>query len=206
MAQSTFVSSLVQDQRRSTRAPLNMPIRVRWPEPLRHLIEVSQTLDVSRTGLLFYRADPCPLQARVWVTYPYSAENPATQPEIPARVVRVKTTPTGGHLVALHLEPQRRSVASVGKFNRRGGERSHVALPLSVRPAGAPWPEEAMTVDISNGGVLFRTARLYALGDNVRIVMTQGGWASNTEMDARVVRIEPEANSVEQRVALAFLR
>ena len=206
MAQLPFVSSLVDEQRRSARVPLNLPIRVRWQAPLRHTIEISQTLDVSRTGLLFYRQETCSLETRVWVTYPYSAEDSAAQPEIPARVVRVKSTPTGGHLVALHLEPQRRSVASVGKFNRRGGERSPVALPLRVRPAGAPWPEESMTVDVSEGGVLFRSARLYALGDCVRVTMAQGGWGTNAECDARVVRIEPEANSVEQRVALAFLR
>jgi Tfp pilus assembly protein PilZ len=124
---------------------------------------------------------------------------------MPARVVRVKTTPGGGQLVAVEFEQPRRSVPAVGKFNRRAAERRPLSLPLSLWPAGAPWPEYAMTLDLSDGGVLIRTPTVYSVGDRVRVALTYGSWTRRGELEAEVVRVEPVPDSVEQRVALAFL-
>ncbi len=198
-------SSTVQEQRRSARVQLNLPVRLRWQSALRQTVEVSQSLDVSRTGLLFYRTQPLPVNSRLWVMHPYSPENAGGHPETPARVVRVKTTPGGGQLVAVEFEFPRRSVAAVGKFNRRKSDRTSLALPVTVRRENIPWPEESMTLDVSPSGVAFRSAQQYAIGEEVRVKVAYGPWAAAGELRARVVRMEATPNSVEQRIALAFL-
>ena len=82
------------------------PVSERPPRqaPLGQCMEMAETLDVSRSGLLFYRTRPRPVAARLWVVYPFAADSP-TQPETPARVARVKTTPGGGQLVAVEFQP-----------------------------------------------------------------------------------------------------
>src|SRR5713226_6715469 len=164
-----FRPNLLIEHRRHPRAQLNLPVRLRWLGPLGQVTELAETLGVSRGGLLFYRRDSCPVNTRVWVTFPFRAETAGAQPETPARVVRVKTTPTGGHLVAVAFEEPRRPMHSVGGPNRRTCLSTPLAVPIRVRPNGTPWPEEAMTVDVSEHGLLFQTARQYALSDVVHV-------------------------------------
>ena len=191
------------EQRQRARIQLNLPVRLRWQGALRSFIEVTETLDASRNGLLLSLTQPCPVNATVWATFPYDPESPSEQPETPARVVRVKTPPTGGYLVAVEFKvPQRRLTPEAG-FNRRTKERIPIAFPIRVRPSATPWPEETMTIDISDGGVRFQTARQYAVGETLRVAVPYGPWASTGEVLARVVRIEPVAGSVEQHIALA---
>lgn len=198
------------ERRRHPRAQLTLPVRLRWPMPLGQLTEVTETLDVCRSGLLVYRREPCPVGATLWVTVPFDSALSLAQPETPARVARVKETPTGGHLVGIAFEPLRQSTgAAATGADRRGRERISLALPIRVRPAGAPWPEEAMTVDISDDGVRFSTARLYQAGDSVRITLPPGTpgseWGSTAEVPARVVRVAQRPGWVEQEVAVVLL-
>lgn len=200
-------SRAVEKQRRSSRVQLNLPVRIRWQGPLGQSLEFAETLDVSRTGLLFYRTAPMPVSARLWVTYPFSKENPSSQPETPARVARVKTTPGGGQLVAVEFQPLRRAAVPVAVANRRCGERTPVALAMSIRIPGVPWPEEAMTLDVSDGGMLFTTPRQYRIGETVRVTLAGGRWAAaHGELVARVIRVQPVPDSVEHHVALALER
>lgn len=198
-------TSKVLDQRRSARVQLNLPVRLRWQSALRQTIEVSESLDVSRTGLLFYRTQAMPVNSRLWVMHPYSPETPGGQPETPARVVRVKTTPGGGQLVAVEFEFPRRNAPAAGTFNRRRANRTPLALPLTVRRENIPWPEENMTSDVSPTGVAFHTAQQYAMGEELRVRVSYGPWAAAGELRARVVRLEPVQNSIGLRVSLAFL-
>lgn len=192
----------VTDQRRATRAQLNLPVRIRWQAPLGQCIETAETLDVSRSGLLFYRTQPRPVAARLWVVYPFSADSP-TQPETPARVARVKTTPGGGQLVAVEFQPLPRPTVVPSPPGKRYAERTAVALPVSVRRAGLPWGEEAMSLDVSDSGILFTTPQQYQVGERVRVALAAGRWAvAQSEMTARVVRVESVPDSVEHRVAI----
>jgi hypothetical protein len=213
--ETTLVPALMKEQRRHPRAQLSLPVRLRWLSPLGQLTEVTETLDVGRGGLLVHRREPCCVGARVWVTFPFDPSLLLAQPETPARVVRVATTPAGGNLVALELEPPRPSDAA-GRTHtrfareRRRHERLRLVLPIRVRPADSPWPEETMTVDISDDGVLFCTTRLYAAGDAIYIALPPrsfgGRWISPAELAARVVRITRDARSaVWQQVAAALL-
>jgi hypothetical protein len=194
---------VLSEQRRASRAPLNLPLRIRWQGPLGQSVETAETLDVSRTGLLFYRTQPMPVCARLWVVYPFSKENAASLPETPARVVRVKTTPGGGQLVAVEFQPLRSAAVPVEVANRRRGQRTPVALAMSIRTPGVPWGEEAMTLDVSDGGMRFTTPRQYRVGETVRVALAGGRWAAaQGELAARVVRVEPVPGSVEHHVAL----
>ncbi len=219
--ETSLVSTLTKEQRRHPRVQLNLPVRLRWLTPLGQLTEVTETLDVCRAGLRIYRREPCRIGAMVWVTFLFDSSLPLALPETPARVVRLATTPTGGNLVALEFEslPRHRDLlAALARIypgsvrNRRRRERIRLALPIRVRPPSSPWPEETMTVDLSDEGLMFCTTRLYIVGDTVFITLPRGSfggrWASPTELPARVVRIEKDARldgSVWQQVAVAVL-
>jgi hypothetical protein len=87
---------------------------------------------------------------------------------------------------------------------RRGRDRVLLAVPIRVRPADAPWPEETMTIDLNDGGVLFRSPRLYAPGDAVCVTLPYGRWADAGEVAGRVLRVQAVPGSNESRVAVAL--
>ncbi len=105
---ATFV-----DLRKHPRAQLQLPARIRWQGPLGMRLEVTQTVDVSRDGMLFRRNEPCERLARVWVAFPFDpAAGGSTQPETPARIVRVEPDASGGYWVALRFESATRTGSS----------------------------------------------------------------------------------------------
>ncbi len=201
---ATLAPLRIHDLRRHPRAPLSLPVRLRWLTPLGQLVELTETLDLSRGGLLASCRQPCPPHALLWVTFPYDpAADPAPQ-ETPARVARIKQTPSGGHLVAVKFVRPRPSTQAPLAGDRRSCERFPLALPIRVRAEGSPWPEETMTVDVSEKGVLFCTARLYAVGAAVHVVLSYARWAAAGEVLARVVRLARQPGSVEQQVGLVL--
>lgn len=183
--------------RRHPRAQLQLPVRVRWRGPIGMRLETTQTIDVSREGLFVLRAEPCELHTRVWVAFPFDSSVSMTgQPETPARVVRVEKAARGGCRVALHLELPPRVAPRPPGNERRSSPRIPFALPIFVRAAGAPWPEESMTQDISRGGARFSTARIFAEGDALLATLSWGEWERAGEMPARVVRVMPQENPI----------
>jgi hypothetical protein len=183
---ATFV-----DLRKHPRAQLQLPARIRWQGPLGMRLEVTQTVDVSRDGMLFRRNEPCERLARVWVAFPFDpASGGSTQPETPARIVRVEPDASGGYWVALRFESATRTGKLPADRERRNSERIPFALPIFVRPAGTPWPEEFMTQDISQHGTRFETSHIYAPGDKVLAKIPWGEWSTTGEIAGRVVRVE----------------
>jgi hypothetical protein len=177
--------------RKHPRAPLRLPTRIRWYGPLGMRLEVTKTIDASREGFLFHRDEPCELMARVWVAFPFDpAADAWLQPETPARIVRVESDPEGGFHVGVHLLlPPRRSPLPPAQ-ERRSSPRLSLALPVFMRPAGTPWPEESMTQDISQSGARFETPHIYEVGDPVLAKIPWGEWARAGEIPGRVVRVE----------------
>lgn len=179
------------EMRKHARAKLRLPARIRWHGPLGMRLEVTQTIDVSRGGLLIHRNQPCGVPARFWVAFPFDpTEAYATQPETPARVVRVEEVPTGGYRVGVRLLQPKRETPRPADRERRGTPRMPFALPIFVRPAGTPWPEESMTQDISGTGARFETSHIYAAGELVLAKIPWGEWSKAGEIPGRVVRVE----------------
>ncbi len=154
-------------------------------------VEVTPTVDVSREGVLLYRSEACEPQTRVWLVFPYDRSAGASaQPETPARIVRVARDENGGYWVAVRLESRRRGSSRPGDQERRRSERIPFALPIFVRLAGTPWPEESMTRDVSQNGTRFETSHVYAAGDTVLAQIPWGEWSKTGEISGRVVRVE----------------
>ncbi|HEX4001251.1 MAG TPA: PilZ domain-containing protein [Candidatus Acidoferrales bacterium] len=178
------------DLRKSPRARLHLPARIRWLGPLGMRLEITQTIDVSRDGLLIRRDEPCNPQARVWVAYPFEASAAAIQPETPARIARVHGGAKGGFYVGLQLLLPPRETPRAENDERRRSARFSFALPIFVRPAGSQWPEESMTQNISNHGVRFESARPYRIGELVLAKIPWGDWAKAGEIAGRVIRVD----------------
>jgi PilZ domain len=153
-------------------------------------LEVTETIDVSREGLLVHRREECEPACRVWVAFPFDSSAPSTnQMETPARIVRVQPDPIGGFRVALHLEAAPRALPLAPGDERRKSLRSPLALPIFVRRAGTPWPEESMTQDISDGGARFETSQIFAAGDTVHAMIPSGEWPKHGELTGKVLRV-----------------
>ena len=182
--------------RRHPRAQLQLPARIRWRGPFGMRLETARTIDIAREGLLVQRAEGCEMKARVWVVCPFSANTAnAAQPETPAEIVRVEKADAGGYRVALRLKISARSPALLAGQERRASARAPFALPIFVREAGTPWPEESMTLDISRTGARFVTARIFAQGDKLLATISWGEWAQEGEIPAHVVRVESQEDS-----------
>jgi PilZ domain len=178
------------DMRKSPRARLRLPARIRWLGPLGMRLEITETIDVSRDGLLIRRSEPCNPLARLWVAYPFNPSAATIQPETPARVARVHGGANGGFYVALQLQLPPRESPRAPDDERRRSSRFSFALPIFVRPSGSFWPEESMTQNVSNYGVRFESARTYKIGEMVRAKIPWGEWANAGELLGRVVRVD----------------
>lgn len=77
------VMPLPSERRSKDRSKLILPIRVRGEEGS----EETQTVDISRTGVLFKATRPYTVGQRVWVAVPFKPEQPPE--EIDSRVVRI---------------------------------------------------------------------------------------------------------------------
>lgn len=183
-------SSALTDMRKYPRARLQMGARIRWRSPLGMRLESTQTVDMSRGGILLDRAERCDVDASVWVVCPFDSASATIQPETPARVVRVEDLPGGNYRVALQLQPPERGAQREAATERRRSSRVPFAVPIFVRPMGAPWPEESMTHDISRSGARFTTTRIFAPGDSMLAKVPWGEWADCGEIAGRVVRVE----------------
>jgi hypothetical protein len=76
------------DSRQRRRVRMRLPVRLRWTTPFGQKIELVDTIDVSRSGLLVSTKEPHSPGMMAWATFPYDASLFDGQPEIPARVVR----------------------------------------------------------------------------------------------------------------------
>jgi len=76
------------DSRQRRRVQMRLPVRLRWTTPFGQKIELVDTIDVSRSGLLVSTKEPHAPGTTAWATFPYDASLSDGQPEIVARVVR----------------------------------------------------------------------------------------------------------------------
>jgi len=188
---------------------LNLPVRIRWHGPAGMRLEIAQTIDVGRQGLLLRRKEHCQPGARVWVAYPYDrTASPMAHTETAARIIRVERlaprvgpsqlvdrpsaaqSAAGDYRVALHFRSARAGNRVYRGVERRASARMYSAVPIFVRAANGRWPEEAMTQDLSHSGVRFETCQIYAAGDLVCAKIPWAGSAGAGELTGRVLRVE----------------
>jgi hypothetical protein len=81
------------DSRQHRRVHMRLPVRLRWTAPFGQKIELGETIDVSRSGLLVSTKESHTPGVTVWVTFPYDASLSNGQPEILARVARCNEVP-----------------------------------------------------------------------------------------------------------------
>src|SRR4030081_1945694 len=76
------------ESRQHRRVSMHLPVRLRWTAPFGQKIELGETIDVSRSGLLVSTKESHTPGVTLWVTFPYSAAPADGQPEILERVAR----------------------------------------------------------------------------------------------------------------------
>jgi hypothetical protein len=202
------------DQRRLVRAPLSLPVRIRWLGPFGLETEITQTVNASRAGLLILTMHQHGEGSPVWVTFPYDSERTSAEPEIPGSVTRCISSPEGTHAIGIKFQRNRQLFM---RFDRRQNPRVPLALLIRVTqsdrdPSGsyphavAPWPEETMTMDVSPNGLRFCTLRLYAADQHISVSLPDGRWLDGGKKRARVVRVdELKSDSPLLQVAAEFL-
>jgi len=180
------------DRRTHPRAPLRLPARIRWQGPLGMRVEMTETVDVSREGVLVRQKDARELLSRVWVVFPLvPGARISVEPEKPGRVARVVPADGGGYWVGVRVENADRGVRRPASEERRRSERIPCALPIFLRLAGTVWPEESMTHDLSSKGVRFETSQAYSPGQAVIAQIPWGEWSLRGQIQGRVVRVDP---------------
>jgi hypothetical protein len=96
----------VSELRRSRRAKIARPVRVRPSEPRdEHFEDLPISVNASKEGIYFTtRRESYYPGMRVFVTFPYSSAHDPMNCEYVAEVVRVEKLPNGKSGVAVHLK------------------------------------------------------------------------------------------------------
>lgn len=99
-------SKKYSNDRRSRRAKMVRPLRVRPSEPRdEHFEDLPSSLNVSKEGIYFLtRRDGYYPGMRVFVTFPFSSPHDPLNCEYVAQVLRVDKLPNGKFGVAVHLQ------------------------------------------------------------------------------------------------------
>ena len=94
-----------KEQRRSRRAKMARPIRVRPSDPRdAHFEDLPISVNVSKEGIYFHtRRETYYKRMRMFVTFPFSSPHDPMNCEYVAEVVRVEKLPNGKVGVAVHL-------------------------------------------------------------------------------------------------------
>ena len=95
-----------KDRRRTRRAKIARPLRVRPSEPRAdHFEEVTTSINASRDGVLFTtRRNAYYPGMRLFVTYPFTSASDPMNCEYVGEVMRVEKLPNGKFSVAVHLK------------------------------------------------------------------------------------------------------
>ena len=121
------------DSREHRRVRMRLPVRLRWTTPFAQKIELGETIDVSRGGLLVSTKEPHSSGVPLWVTFPYDASLGDGQPEMLARIVRCSEM-----LEVIRSTNARGKVQSEGaKAAERSAKLDQIARELAICDAPA---------------------------------------------------------------------
>src|SRR5712691_5366650 len=113
--------------REHRRVRMRLPVRLRWTTPLGQKIELADTIDVSRSGLLVSTKETHTPGVLVWATFPYDVSISDGQPEILACVARceevleVIRAANAREKIQTESQPARELTAKLGKLTRAIG-------------------------------------------------------------------------------------
>ena len=119
------------DSRQHRRVSMHLPVRLRWTAPFGQKIELGETIDVSRSGLLVSTKESHTPGVTVWVTFPYDASLFDGQPEILARVARCDEMPEVLRPTTAHEKVQPEGAPE----QERAAKLDQLALGISGAPA-----------------------------------------------------------------------
>ncbi len=122
------------DNRQHRRVRMGLPVRLRWSTPFGQKIELANTIDVSRSGLLVSTKESHTSGVTVWVTFPYDASLSDGQPEILARVARCREM-----LEVIRATHAREKIQSASASEQeRSAKLDQLARALGIVNANAP--------------------------------------------------------------------
>ena len=119
------------ESRQHRRVSMHLPVRLRWTAPFGQKIELGETIDVSRGGLLVSTKESHSPGVTVWVTFPYDASLFDGQPEILARVARCDEMPEVLRPTTAHEKVQPEGAPE----QERAAKLDQLALGISGAPA-----------------------------------------------------------------------
>lgn len=217
-----------RELRHFPRVPLVVPVRLRWPGALGLEAEVTETRDTSRGGILVASERERRAGSPVWVTFPFNPDEANCVPEFPARVAYSYFTAASGVRIGIAFGAPHANGASGKSHNgagqngnsslwrrakraifgveeRRLYDRVNVALPVNLRRGDSPWVDQAMSANVSAGGLEFCSRLIYELGENVEAELPKGRWPTSGQRSARVLRVSSDEDSLLQNVAVQFV-
>jgi hypothetical protein len=222
-------ASSQRERRQRPRVLLQLPVRVRWLGPFGLETEVTQTENVSRDGLLISSFSPRQPGSQVWATFPYDAAVAFTESETPGTVAWCEAESANNNMIAISFHPgdprSQRSFPAADDTNaahRSDDRRSQTRIPLAylirvsrIAPTRqelqstlqqSSQPEETMTVNVSPGGMVFCTVRIYSPNERLAIAAPAARNLSAGSRYARVLRVAPaHLDSPLSHVAVEFL-
>jgi len=121
------------DSRQHRRVSMHLPVRLRWTAPFGQKIELGETIDVSRSGLLVSTKESHAPGVTVWVTFPYDASLFDGQPEVLARVARCGEMPE----VVRAINPREKVQSEGAPEQGRSAKVDQLARSLGISDAPA---------------------------------------------------------------------
>jgi len=169
------------ERRTRRRALISAPVRVRrinttdgGPD------EISTTLDVSRSGILFVSPQGSfAVGMEVAVTFPYSKSPVAIQAEQTGRVARISELPDGKRAVAIALDASVRNdmVDSSGRtLTGKSGWASY---------ASTPDPNKPLVLAVDADGALRESLKTYLTNEGYEVIAVSSAREAHEVLDAR---------------------
>jgi len=167
-----------EERRRRRRALISSPVRVRGVDVTHGgPDEISNTIDVSRVGLLFVTSHSAYVRGMdVMVTFPYSKAPGAIQAEQPGCIARVFQLRNGRNAVAIAL-----GATGIGHdLVDSGGRKLTQAAPVNPSPERSS-PKKPLIVAMDADPGIRETLKDYLTGEGYEVI------AVNNTSDARDV-------------------
>ncbi len=204
---------LLMEKRLHHRARIGLPVRVRCITPFGVGVESAMTADVSRGGFSFDSPTRMVCGIHVWTSLPFDASIADAQPDLRARIVHCHGCANGMHRIgvqfetpSLHLLVSQRTVPP--GIEHRISPRHFLNVPVRVRPDYLPWPEETMTLNISEAGIRFLTTRQHEEGSILLLEFDKPSpatWPAAEEVQTIIVRREIDPANGDMTVAVCRL-